>query len=45
MKSLSLKEKIIPAFLWVLTFAWLGLCYQLSSQNGTETGLVSLGVS
>ena len=45
MKRLSLKEKIIPAFLWVLTFAWLGLCYQLSSQNGTETGLVSLGVS
>ena len=38
------KNKVALLF-WVLTFAWLLVCIFLSSQNGTETGNLSLGLS
>lgn len=40
----SNKNKVALLF-WVLTFAWLLVCIFLSSQNGTETGNLSLGLS
>ena len=38
------KNKVALLF-WALTFAWLLVCIFLSSQNGTETGNLSLGLS
>ncbi|MDD3228331.1 MAG: VanZ family protein [Oscillospiraceae bacterium] len=40
----SKKPKIALLF-WLLTLAWLVVCLFLSSQNGTETGRLSMGLS
>lgn len=45
MKNRQANKKCLALLLWALTFIWLGICVLLSSQNGTETGNLSIKIS
>lgn len=45
MKSEQKSKRFWGLLLWTLTTIWFGVCFLLSSQNGTETGQLSLKAS
>lgn len=45
MRNRKKSERPWSILLWGLTFLWLGICFILSSQNGTQTGQLSMGLS
>lgn len=45
MKSKQKNKRFWGLLLWALAAVWFGVCFLLSSQNGTETGQLSLKAS
>ncbi len=45
MKNRQKNERPWNILLWMLTLLWFGICFVLSSQDGVQTGQLSMGLS